>query len=75
MLSVSLNVAGKQNCVLTSLARIPKRQERLLPRVKNVHESTTHVSEVPIQNFDVSVDDLQRHQLVVPLSNSGDEEK
>ena len=35
----------------------------------------THVSEIPIQDFDVAVDDLERYEFVVSRRNATDEEE
>jgi hypothetical protein len=38
-------------------------------------ERRTHVSEIAIQDFDVAMDDLERHELVVSRGHSTDEEE
>lgn len=58
-------------CSRTSQVRTPTRTVNIY----GVNEAaTTHVSEVPVQNLDISVNDLQHHKLVVALADPADEE-
>ena len=39
------------------------------------HRDRTHISEVSVEHFDISVNDLQRHEFVVIRADSTDEEE
>lgn len=53
--------------VLTSLVRIPARGSLGWDRLERVGRGGmwTHVPEIPIEDFDVAMDDLQRREFVV----------
>lgn len=61
--------------VLTDLARTPV-MEHTLSRLRQISISRDpYISKISVQNFDVTVDDLQCHQLIVSRPDATDEEQ
>ena len=62
--------------IRTSQVRRPAEDEDLatMPDSTKI-EAATHIAKVPVQDLDVSVDDLKHHQLIVALANPANEEE